>query len=83
MAQYNLGVLAVKSGQLDKAVNRFQTVLSIDPKFDDARFLLAQTYLKMNQKDAAVKQLDTLSKVSADAQLIQEVNSLISQINNH
>ncbi|MBK7682250.1 MAG: tetratricopeptide repeat protein [Bacteroidetes bacterium] len=32
MAQYNLGMLSVKSGQLDKAIERFQKVPEINPQ---------------------------------------------------
>jgi thioredoxin-like negative regulator of GroEL len=83
MAQFNLGVLAVKSGQLDKAVGRFQTVLEIDPKFDDARMLLARTYLQMNNNTEALRNLQILAKESENPQMIQDANSLINQINNH
>ncbi|MBL0104714.1 MAG: tetratricopeptide repeat protein [Bacteroidetes bacterium] len=83
MAQFNLGVLAVKSGQLDKAVGRFETVLTIDPKFDEARMLLARTYLQMNNNTEALRNLQILAKQSEDQQMIRDANSLINQINNH
>ncbi len=82
MAQYNLGVLSVKSGQLDKAIERFKKVLEIQPSFDDARFLLAKTYLQMGNKIEAKKNLLILQKDAKDAQLKQEVESLINSINN-
>lgn len=82
MAQYNLGVLSVKSGQLDKAVERFKKVLEIEPAFDDARFLLGKTYMQMGNKIEAKKEFEFLQKNAKDLQLKQEVESLISQINN-
>lgn len=83
MAQYNLGVLSVKSGQLDKAVGRFEKVLEIDPTIEDARFLLGKTYMQMGNNALAMKNLETLKKESKNKALVKEVESLISQINNH
>jgi TolA-binding protein len=83
MAQYNLGVLSVKSGQLDKAVARFENVLVLDPSLEDARFLLGKTYMQMGNNAAALKNFEILKKESKDPALVKEVESLISQINNH
>ena len=83
MAQYNLGVLSLKSGQLDKAVDRFEKVLTIDPTIEDARFLLGKTYMQMGNNSGALKNFETLKKESKNPALIKEVKSLISQINNH
>lgn len=83
MAQYNLGILSVKSGQLDKAVDRFETVLKIDPTIEDARFLLGKTYMQMGNNAAAMKNFEILKKESKNPALVKEVESLISQVNNH
>ena len=83
MAQYNLGVLSVKSGQLDKAVGRFEKVLEIDPTIEDARFLLGKTYMQMGNNAFALRNFETLKKESKNQALVSEVESLISQINNH
>ncbi|HRH65209.1 MAG TPA: tetratricopeptide repeat protein [Bacteroidia bacterium] len=82
-AQFNLGILSVRSGQMDKAAERFEKVLSINPKRVEARFLLAQTYMKLGDNSKALQNLEQLKKENTDPQLNQEVNSLISQINNH
>src|SRR5205085_11235923 len=42
MAQFNLGILSLKSGQNEKAVERFQKVLDINPANKEARFLLGR-----------------------------------------
>ncbi len=81
-AQFNLGVLSVKSGQYDKAVERFQKVLQINPKNNDAKFLLGRTYAAMGKNDLALRQLNDL-KSTGDSRYTSEVNSLINQINNH
>ncbi len=80
-AQFNLGVLSVKSGQLDKAVNRFENVLRINPGNYQAEFLLGRCYLKMGQKDKAVASLEKVKSGSKDSQLVEEADNLIHQIN--
>ena len=81
-AQFNLGVLSVKSGQYDKAVERFEKVLQINPQNKDARFLLGRTYAAMGNKELALQNLNIL-KESGDQTYNNEVNTLINQINNH
>jgi tetratricopeptide (TPR) repeat protein len=83
MAQYNLGILSLKSGQLDKAAERFEKVLEIDPKIEEARFLLARTYVQLGKNEPALKNLEILKKESQNPELVKETESLISQINNH
>jgi tetratricopeptide (TPR) repeat protein len=82
MAQFNLGVLSVKSGQYEKAVDRFQKVLEINPGNLNARFMLGRTYAMMGNKDLALKNLKMIG-VSEDARMNEEVSILINQINNN
>ena len=82
-AQFNLGILSVRSGQMEKAAERFEKVLSINPKRLEARYILGQTYMKLGNNEKALLNLEQVKKESSDPQLIEEVNSLISQINNH
>ena len=82
MAQYNLGILSVKSSQYEKAVERFEKVLEINPTNKEARFLLGRTFLMMGKKDLALKNLEMIRETE-NSRLNQEVNNLINQINNN
>lgn len=82
MAQFNLGILSVKSGQYDKAVERFQKVLEINPSNNEARFLLGRTYSALGKKDLALENLKMI-RGSDDSRLNEEVKNLINQINNN
>lgn len=81
-AQFNLGILSVRSGQLDKAIERFEKVLQINPGKYEARYLLAQTYARLGDKEKARENLEILKKQTSNPQLMQEVNSLMTQLNN-
>lgn len=58
MAQYNLGMLSVKSGQLDKAVERFNKVLEINPGRVEVNFYLGQVYLQQGDTAKAITTLE-------------------------
>lgn len=59
MAQYNLGMLSVKSGQLDKAIERFNTVLEINPARNEVNFFLGQVYIQKGDTAQAIRTLET------------------------
>jgi len=80
-AQFNLGILSVKSGQLDKAVDRFNKVLEINPAREDAGFLLARCYADLGQKQRAVELLNKLIKNSKNKEIADQSAALLSQIN--
>ena len=80
MAQYNLGILSVKSGQLEKAVERFEKVMTINPKRTEARYLLARTYADLGKKEAALKNFELVKKEVSDPQLAAEIDKIIKQI---
>lgn len=79
-AQYNLGILSVKSGQLDKAVDRFSHVLEINPKNHNAGFLLGRCYAQLGQREKAMTALQAVKNGSTDPELLQQTDELIHQI---
>ncbi|HNQ62034.1 MAG TPA: tetratricopeptide repeat protein [Bacteroidia bacterium] len=81
-AQFNLGVLSVRSGQLDKAVERFYKALDADPARVEARYLLGRTLIQTGSGDKGIEQLRQIEKYTSDPQVLEEVNKLIHQVNN-
>lgn len=78
MAQYNLGMLSVKSGQFDKAIDRFNTVLEINPKRNEIHFFLGQVYLQKGDTASAITSYETFIKhatydVSDIIKLVEEL----------
>ncbi len=83
-AQFNLGVLSVKSGQYEKAIDRFKKILEINPSRKEMYFMIGKTYAMEGNKEKALENLQKLKKETTDLQLIEQANSLINQINtNH
>lgn len=83
MAQYNLGMLSVKSGQLDKAIERFQKVLEINPDRTEMNFYLGQVHLQKGDTAAAIQSYETFIKnakydVSDVIKMVQALKSKAS-----
>lgn len=64
MAQYNLGMLSVKSGQLDKAIDRFKTVLEINPGRSEVHYHLGNVWLQKGDTATAVTEYEQFIKVA-------------------
>ena len=58
MAQYNLGMLSVKSGQLDKAIERFNKVLTINPERHEVHYYLGQVFLQKGDTADAIREYE-------------------------
>lgn len=62
LALFNMGLLAMRSGQYNRAVERFQAILSSHPENTKAQFYLAISLGEMGRKDEA---RELLAKVKA------------------
>ena len=79
-AQLNLGFLAVKSGQFDKAIARFDTVLIINPKNTDVYSYLGDVYLRKKNKVKAIEYFEKYKSYLKDTLKISEVDNYIKQV---
>ena len=80
MAQLNLGFLSVKSGQFDKAIDRFTTVMQNNENRKDVYYFLGHTYYEAGKNDSALYWLEKFTKESDDYQLVQQAGMLIKRI---
>lgn len=79
-AQLNLGFLSVKSGQYEKAIERFNTVLKINPAYIEAYVFLAQTYTQMGDNKKAIENFEKFKSLSNNNELIAEVDRYINEL---
>jgi tetratricopeptide (TPR) repeat protein len=82
-AQFNLGLLSMKSGQFSKAVERFEKVLSINPERKETYLMLGKAWMALGNKEKALENLERLKKETTNPDLSGEANNLINQITNH
>ena len=75
-----LGRMSIQSGQFDKAIGRFETVLRSEPKNKEALFFLAQAYEGKGDKAKAIQLFEECKKLVDDpsfsAEIDQKINSL-------
>ena len=57
LARYGLAMEYANSGQTDRALEQFRTLLSTHPDYSAAYFMSAQTLVKANRVDEAKKML--------------------------
>jgi tetratricopeptide (TPR) repeat protein len=75
-----LGRMSIQSGQYDKAVGRFETVLKKEPENKEALFFAAQAYEGKGDKQKAVELFTRCKKLVNDpgfsAEIDQRINSM-------
>lgn len=61
-ANYELGLLSIRSGQDDKAIARFETLIQNKPSFMEPYILKTQLLLKKKDKEGAIQTLELAKK---------------------
>lgn len=78
-ANYSLGLFSMKSGQYQKAINRFKTVITIQPGAE-AYFYLAQAYQNLQMNKEAIDAYLQSKKFIDDPQTLSRVDHLIKEL---
>ncbi|TAH03498.1 MAG: hypothetical protein EAZ15_03055 [Sphingobacteriales bacterium] len=79
-ANMNLGLFSMKSGQFDKAVNRFKTVIEVKES-PEAYFYLGTTYENLGAKQDAIIAYTKSKELAADPGLAKFVDQKIKELN--
>jgi tetratricopeptide (TPR) repeat protein len=80
MAQFNLAMLSIKSGQLDKAIDRLNTVLKINSKRVDVYFYLGQVYASSGDNAKAIESYNNFVTKTDDPNAAAEVKKMITAL---
>jgi len=80
-ANLNLGLFSMKSGQFDKAVERFKTVIEIAPSAE-AWFYLASSYENMDRKTEAIAAYLKTKEIAADPNMSTFVDRKVNELSN-
>ncbi|WP_245590577.1 tetratricopeptide repeat protein [Adhaeribacter aquaticus] len=65
-AVFNLGILSIQSGQYDKAVERFEHLVEVNPKHVQGNFYLAVSLAQVGKKEEARRVFLNAKKLDAD-----------------
>ncbi|MES2628034.1 MAG: tetratricopeptide repeat protein [Bacteroidota bacterium] len=80
---YRLGLFSLQSGQMDKAVMRFEKVLELNgTTYPDARFYLGQAYEGLGEKSKAIEAYTKYKQTSTDTVVTHGVDRLINELSN-
>lgn len=80
-ANLNLGLFSMKSGQFDKAIDRFKTVIDQAPSAE-AWFYLASSYEQLGKKSDAIGAYLKTKEIAADPNMSQFVDRKINELSN-
>lgn len=81
-ANMNLGLFSIRSGQYEKAVGRFKTVLVKKPNDPEAWFYLASCYSSLGMKQDAITAYTKAKELAADPGMTQFVDREIEKLKN-
>ncbi len=82
-ANYELALLSIQSGQDDKAIDRFNTIILTKPDFIEPYIYKAQLLLKNNQKVEALKTVDQAIAYTSNQEGLMLLNELKKNIENN
>ncbi len=81
-ANYTLGMLSMRSGQMDKAAQRFETLTKLNPTNPDFYYFLGQCYMSMENKNQAIRAFETFQKLVPDEEAKKNIETTIINLKN-
>jgi len=79
-AQMTLGLGGVKSGQYDRAIERFTTVVNMQPDNLEAVLNLAEAYDQKGDKVSAIKWYRTVKEKISNPEAVKELDTRIKAL---
>jgi tetratricopeptide (TPR) repeat protein len=80
-ANLSLGMFAMKSGQYEKAVQRFKTMIAQKPEFEPY-FYLAESYRQLGMKKEAIEAYQKSREMMPDTAFDQRIDQYIKELKN-
>jgi tetratricopeptide (TPR) repeat protein len=81
-AQFYLGIFSLQTGQFEKAKERFETVLNIEPNSLEAHLYYSDALAQLGETESAIKELETASGLTDNEELKNQINKRIEQLKN-
>lgn len=81
-ANYTLGMLSMRSGQYDKAAERFKTLVRVQPMTPEFHYYLGETYSQLGKKMDAIKSFETFKGLVPDEKAKKDIESIINNLKN-
>ncbi len=75
-----LGRMSIQSGQFDKAIGRFETVLKKEPEHKEALYFLSQAYEGKGDKKKAIELLEQCKKAVNNPEFSRDIDEHINSL---
>lgn len=75
-----LGRMSIQSGQYEKAIKRFETVLKTEPNNKEALYFLAQAYEETGNKQKAIELLEKCKMVVNNPEFSRDIDQHINSL---
>ena len=75
-----LGKMSVQSGQFDKALGRFETILKLQPSNTEAMYFMAQAYEGKGDKPKAIELLEKCKKIVNKPEFSRDIDQHINSL---
>jgi outer membrane protein len=79
-AIFNLGILSIQSNQYDKAVDRFEKLVTLHPENLQGQFYLGLSYMESGEKEKAREQFEKVKTLDSDPEVQATVDSYLEEI---
>jgi tetratricopeptide (TPR) repeat protein len=80
-ALFNLGILAVQSGQYERGSERLKKLVSLYPQNVQGQFYLGLCYYELGQKDKARRQFELVKSMEDDPAVLATVEGYLKELN--
>ena len=80
-AIFNLGLLSMQSGQFDKAVGRFEKLMTIDGSNFQAAYYLGVSYFETENYDKAREWFTKIKKMGTDPAMASSADEYLKRLN--
>lgn len=80
-ALFNMGILAIQSGQYERAIERFKNLVSLYPQNLQGQFYLGFCYYEAGQKDMARRQFELVRSMEDDAEVLATIDGYLKELN--
>lgn len=82
-ANFQMGLLSIQSQQFDKALERFNKVISIDSLSIEAYYFRAHALANLGNYEQAKQDFKKVVKNASDEELKSEANKYLTELNNN
>ncbi len=79
-ALYNLGMLSMQSGQYDRAIERLNDLIEVNPNHVQGQLLLGVAYMNAGNKEKAKAQFEKVKKLDNDPAVQSTADSYLQEL---